>query len=103
MAAGKRRKRTKSTSRSKAGIIAISFVVIMLAAVISVKKIELKEKKQEYLKRIETLQAQIDAEENRTAELDNYKTYVQTKKYVEEVARDKLGLVYEDEIIFKPE
>ena len=25
------------------------------------------------------------------------------KKYVEEVAKDKLGLVYEDEIVFKEE
>ena len=26
-----------------------------------------------------------------------------TRKYVEEVAKDKLGLVYDGEIIFKPE
>ena len=26
---------------------------------------------------------------------------MKTKKYVEDVAKDKLGLVYEDEIIFK--
>jgi cell division protein DivIC len=28
-------------------------------------------------------------------------TYTKTKKYAEEVAKDKLGLVYEDEIIFQ--
>ena len=27
--------------------------------------------------------------------------YVQTKKYVEEVAKERLGLVYPDEILFK--
>ena len=32
-----------------------------------------------------------------------YETYTQTKKYIEEVARDKLGLVYEGEILFKDE
>ena len=41
--------------------------------------------------------------EERKAELEEYEKYVQTKKYVEEVAREKLGLVYENEIIFKPE
>ena len=29
--------------------------------------------------------------------------YMQTDEYAEQVAKDKLGLVYEDEIIFKPE
>ena len=28
---------------------------------------------------------------------------MQTDEYAEQVAKDKLGLVYEDEIIFKPE
>ena len=30
-----------------------------------------------------------------------YTKYTKTKKYAEEVAKDKLGLVYEGEIIFK--
>ena len=30
-------------------------------------------------------------------------TYTKTKKYAEEVAKDKLGLVYDNEIIFKEE
>ena len=29
--------------------------------------------------------------------------FAKSKKYVEEVAKDKLGLVYEDEVLFKPE
>ena len=35
--------------------------------------------------------------------LDEFEKYTQTKMYIEEVARDKLGLVYEGEILFKDE
>ena len=37
----------------------------------------------------------------RDEKLKEYSKYVKTKKYIEEVAREKLGLIYEDEIIFK--
>ena len=49
------------------------------------------------------LESQIEAEEKKSEELEEYSKYVQTKKYAEEVAKEKLGLVYEDEIIFKAE
>lgn len=49
------------------------------------------------------LQEEIDAEKIRTEEIAEYGKYTQTKKYVEELAKDKLGLVYEGEIIFKDE
>ena len=45
----------------------------------------------------------IAEEEKKAEEIEEYGKYVQTKKYAEEVAKDKLGLVYEDEIIFKAE
>ncbi len=49
-------------------------------------------------KRVEQL---IAAEEKRKAEIEEYRAYVQTKGYIEEVARDVLGLVYKNEVIFK--
>ena len=35
--------------------------------------------------------------------IQEYGKEVQTKGYIENVAREKLGLVYEDEILFKQE
>ena len=55
------------------------------------------------LRRAEELERQIDEEEMRTEEIEEMRRYMQTDRYVEEVARDKLGLVYPDEVIFKPE
>ena len=41
--------------------------------------------------------------DKRAKELEEYEEYVKTDEYVEEVAREKLGLVYKDEIIFEPD
>ena len=39
--------------------------------------------------------------QERAEEIEALEAYTKTKKYVEDVAKDKLGLVYEDEVIFK--
>lgn len=39
---------------------------------------------------------------NRARELEEYRVYVQTKQYIEEIAKQKLGLVNPDEILLKP-
>ena len=81
----------------------ISFVVLMLVVVVSVKCYELRQKRSEYMLRANQLQADIEYEQSRAEEIKEYQTYTQTKAYVEEVARDRLGLVYEGEILFRDE
>ena len=49
------------------------------------------------------LQQQIAEEDKRAEEIVEYGKYTKTKKFVEEVAKEKLGLVNENEIIFKTE
>lgn len=81
----------------------VSIVVVMLLVVIVVKSVQLADKRAEYDAREEQLLEQIADEEKRTQDLIEYEKYTKTAKYVEEVAKDKLGLVYEDEIIFESE
>jgi len=45
----------------------------------------------------------ISDENDRTKEIEERKLYPGTKKYIEDVARSQLGMVYPDEIIFEPE
>ena len=47
------------------------------------------------------LEKTLAKEEARAAELEEYRVYVQTKQYIEKVAKEKLGLVNKDEILFK--
>ncbi|MEI3215377.1 MAG: septum formation initiator family protein [Lachnospiraceae bacterium] len=77
--------------------------IIMIIAVVGINSISLRQKQAKYIAREQELQQQIDTENARTEELKELETYTKTKKYAEEVAKDKLGLVYDNEIIFKEE
>lgn len=83
------------------GMFLASLVVIMMLVVVAVNSIELMEKRDYYKEKEASLQAEIDAELERATEIEEFEKYTQTKMYIEEVARDKLGLVYEGEILFK--
>ena len=99
----RRRVAFRKKRQNRLGMILVSIVVIMLFAVILIKSIDLREKKAAYDEKEVMLEQQIEAEQERTKELIEYEKYTKTAKYVEEVAKDKLGLVYEDEIIFESE
>ena len=79
----------------------VTLVVIMIMVAVAVQSVELEQKIEAYAAREEQLKEQIAAEDQRTQEIEEYRKYTQTKAYVEEVAKDKLGLVYEGEILFK--
>ncbi len=89
--------------QNRFGMFLVSIAVLMMLVVVAVDSVELKAKKEAYHQKEQLLQEQIEAEEERSREIEEFEKYTQTKKYIEEVARDKLGLVYEGEILFKDE
>lgn len=89
--------------KNRTGIGIIAFVILMLLAAISYKMIELRDQHDDKALKIERLQAKIDEQEERAIDINNLRAYVQTKRYIEEIAREKLGLVYEDDYIFQAE
>lgn len=99
----RRRVAFRKKRQSRLGMLLVTMVVLMLMTVIVVKSNQLKDKMAEYDAKEAQLTEQIENEEKRTQELIEYEKYTKTAKYVEEVAKDKLGLVYEDEIIFESE
>lgn len=99
-----RNKRPKSGLRHhKRSVVAISGIIILLSAVILAGGIKLQARNRAYKMQEAELLAQIDDEKERSEEIDQLKEYVGTDKYIEEVAKEKLGLVHENEILFKPE
>lgn len=97
----KRRLAFRKKRQNRLAMFMVSTAVIMLLLVVGVKSIELREKKELYAERELALEEMIAAEQQRTLEIEEFRKYTKTKKYAEEVAKDKLGLVYEGEIIFK--
>lgn len=99
---GRTRRKKKDRWGNRLAIIGISVVVVSLGVVVNLKSASMKKKDLEYQAREETLMKQVEQEKSRAEELEEYRVYVQTKQYIEEVAKQKLGLVMPDEILLKP-
>lgn len=97
------RRKRKRRNQNKIGMRIVAVVVLALLAVINLSSMNLKAKNHAYQEKEVALESQIADEEQRQEDIEEFKKYVQTKEYIEKVAKDKLGLVYDDEIIFKPQ
>ncbi len=84
-------------------VISISGVVLLLMLILGVGSISMQEKNQNYKAQEAALQEQIAAEIAREEEISELEAYVGSDKYVEDVAKEKLGLINPNEIIFKAE
>ena len=89
--------------QNRFSIMLVIIVLIMMMAVVSYNKYSLKQRQEVYLKQEQILLEEIAKEEARTLEIEEYAKSTKTKKFAEEVAKEKLGLVNENEIIFKTE
>ncbi|MDF2539491.1 MAG: hypothetical protein K0S76_2512 [Herbinix sp.] len=93
----------RRVKKSRTGIGIISLIVLILCGIIAFNKIALADKSEKNKHKIEVLESQKQEQVERKTQIENEKAFRQTPSYIEDVARDKLGLVYEDEIIFKAE
>ena len=73
-----------------------------MAVVVNLRGASLKDKELQYQMKEETLQKRLEQEQQRAEQLEEQRIYVQTKQYIEKVAKEKLGLVNPDEILLKP-
>lgn len=96
------RKKRKENLTNHMALIGVIMVVFSLAVTVHLKGIGLKKKDMNYRLREEALQTQVKVEEKRAEELEQNRVYVQTKQYIEKVAKEKLGLVNKDEVLLKP-
>ena len=79
----RRRAAYQKRKQNKFAMMLVTLVLLMLILAVNIRKSELKEKQAAYAEKQQELQEKIDKEEAR--------------------AKEKLGLVYEDEIVFKTE
>ena len=94
------KRKSKNSLSNRMALIGITVVVASLAVVVHIGGASLRERDLEYQAREQALEKSL-AKEARAAELEEYRVYVQTKQYIEKVAKEKLGLVNKDEILFK--
>ena len=97
------RQNTGRKKKRKNGLKIIAVAVLVLFAVITYSSVELRAEKRSLEKRKSELEIMLQTEQERSVELEDKKAYMQTIRYIEEVARKVLGLVYPEEIILRPE
>ncbi|MBQ8946103.1 MAG: septum formation initiator family protein [Lachnospiraceae bacterium] len=100
---GRQQAAHRRKANNRASVLMITAIVLMLTVVVAVKCAELDRKVAEYEAVESQLEEQIAEQQARAEELVEYEKYTQTMKYIEDVAKSKLGLVYEGEIIFRQE
>ena len=97
------KKRKKSVLRPSGSFILVFGVVAAIGIFTWVKGAQQQAYIEELTAKKAAVEAQIESENERKAQLEERKAYMQTKQYYEEVAKEKFGLVYEDEVLFKPQ
>ena len=76
------------------------FVLILLVGVVSVQVSRLYKKNTELEKEASALEIQVQHELTEQEELIEYKNYMLTDDYIENVARDKFGLIKPGDTLF---
>ena len=101
MKKSKKKKNKKRIANNYLGMAAIAIVVLLGG--LTYQSQTLKARIAVYDAKAAALEDSIAGEQERTQEIDEQKEYMQTDEYIAEVARDKLGLVKGNEIVFEEE
>lgn len=97
----KRKPAYRRRKLNRFAMIVVTAAVVLVLAVAGIGSIGLREKRRIYAEREASLKSQIEYELQRKDEIEEFRRYTKTLRYKEEVAKDKLGMVYEGEIIFQ--
>jgi len=89
--------------KKKRSYVTIAIIVFFVCGIVTYQKHQLVDTLEQNKKKLSVLEVEKEALLKEQEEISDYEAYVQTKKYIEEIAREKLGLVYKDEIIFQSE
>lgn len=96
-----RKRRNNRNKKRGTGLGLIFLFVLSICGIVTIKKQGLNQEQAIAQARFDELAEEKKSEEELTKQLEAHAAYMQTNKFKEEVARDKFGLVYEDEYMFK--
>lgn len=90
----------KKVGADHLGMICVILVAAILLGWLMLESHDMEIRLQSYVARAASLEESIEEEKARTEQIDELRAYMKTDAYAEDVARDRLGLVKENEIIF---
>lgn len=92
---------SRKKKRGNAGTVSIGIIVLAFLAIMSIQIVKLKQKVEVQNEQIEEWNEKLAAESERAEEIKQLEESMQDTQFIEDQAKSKLGLVYDNEIIFK--
>ena len=92
----------KRRRKKSSGLGIVAFVVLIFCGIVSYSRVGLAQEQVEAQRNITRIESDIAKQNQRAVDIKEQKEYQKTRQYIEEIARERLGLVYKDEIIFEP-
>lgn len=99
----RRRAAYRKRLQNRTSMMLIILIIVALLVIIGVNSYGLSQEREKLLAQKAANEELIKEEQEEALEIEEYQKYTKTLQYYEEMAKKKLGLVYEDEIIFVPE
>ncbi len=98
-----RRSDRRKKRQTRVSFILAALLVLIMVAIVYVNGRSLHARLDQNRIRIEQLEQEIEDEKQRAASIEEYREYTRTDQFIEQIAREKLGLLYEGETIFREE
>ena len=98
-----KKKKKVGKTENKLAIITVTVAVVSMALILGVRVSSIKQELARREAYNENIVKDLAEEESRANTLEERRKYVQTDSYIIEMAREKLGLVFPDEIAIKAE
>ncbi len=101
--ADRRKTAYRKKLQNRTSMTLIIMIVAVLLLVVGVKGYGLTKERERLQAEYQANQKILEEQDAEEMEIEEYKKYMQTPQYYEDMAKEKLGMVYENEIIFVPE
>ena len=88
-------------SRTITFLIVLAVVFVCVTSIVRATSLHAKSK--QLAETEKSMELRVEQAKQEQTELDAQEKYMQTNEYIEDVAKDKLGLVHPDELVIKPE
>ena len=92
---------SRRSRQNRLSMILAVLVVAILFVAVYINGSSMRKELEENQDRIVRLKQEIEEEELRSKSIEEYRAYTETDQFIEQIAREKLGLLYEGETIFR--
>lgn len=92
---------SRRSRQNRLSMILAVLVVAILFVAVYINGSSMRRELEENQEKITRLKQEIEEEELRSRSIEEYRAYTETDQFIEQVAREKLGLLYEGETIFR--